>query len=98
MKTSSVEADHRPKVGLCPMTRNTASRKTFFYSRKKRNHLFCYASHKTGWHPTLGEADPGGLGACPQNPTLIMLVIRVVRIVCKGYMDEEESMACVIVG
>jgi hypothetical protein len=38
---------------------------------RKRSKKRCSASRKVVGYPNLGEADPGGLGACPQqNSTL----------------------------
>jgi hypothetical protein len=31
-----------------------------------------YKTHKRIDDPKLGEADPGGLGACPQKPVLLI--------------------------
>jgi hypothetical protein len=42
----------------------------FFFQKKKQKALFCFAEGYW-FDPSLGEADPGGLGACPQqNSTL----------------------------
>jgi hypothetical protein len=43
----------------------------FFLLFQKRSKSVSSASRKAMGYPTLGEADPGGLGACPQqNSTL----------------------------
>jgi hypothetical protein len=40
-------------------------RQLFFFQKKKQKALFCFAEE---WGcPNFGEADPGGLGAGPQN-------------------------------
>jgi hypothetical protein len=40
------------------------------FPEKKQKRWFCFAEETVGY-PNLGEADPGGLGACPQqNSTL----------------------------
>jgi hypothetical protein len=42
-----------------------------FFLFQKRSKSVSSASQKTMGYPYLGEADPGGLGACPQqNSTL----------------------------
>jgi hypothetical protein len=38
----------------------------FFFQKKKQKALFRFA--ESLGPPNLGEADPGGLGACPQKP------------------------------
>jgi hypothetical protein len=40
----------------------------FFFRKKKQKALFCFA--EGSGNPDLGEADPGGLGACPQRAYL----------------------------
>jgi hypothetical protein len=37
----------------------------FFFQKKKQKALFRFAEGFR--YPNLGEADPGGLGACPQE-------------------------------
>jgi hypothetical protein len=40
----------------------------FFFFQKKKQKAFVLLRRKRFGDPKLGEADPGGLGACPQKP------------------------------
>jgi hypothetical protein len=52
------------ELGCTSLNNQTDLMMVFFFQKKKQKALFCFA--ETLGRPTLGEADPGGLGACPQ--------------------------------
>jgi hypothetical protein len=51
---------------------------------RKRSKKCCSASQNTGRSPKLGEADPGGLGACPQNLPLDVVFVMGFRTLQSG--------------
>jgi hypothetical protein len=48
------------------------------------------ASQRTAGCPYLGEADPGGLGACPQETEQLVALNGTIILVCSGILFPEE--------
>jgi hypothetical protein len=61
---------------------------------RKRIKKHCSASQKTGFYPKLGEADPGGLGACPQeviSPIDAMVYVLDYSLMCQRLEEFGEG-------
>jgi hypothetical protein len=75
---------------LLALNKTTDLTVLFFFQKKKQKALFRFAEVvayylNNGSYPKLGEADPGGLGACPQKS--IGLTEKGSKKHCSGYSN-----------
>jgi hypothetical protein len=90
-------------LGACPQQNSTSSHFLLYstlshlllFQKKKQKALVLLRRRLMGY-PNLGEADPGGLGACPQQKPTASKLIEPIDVITFFFSQKKKQKALVL--